>query len=136
VSATEGEGALNDRAQSQGTQTLADGPGRRARVREAVSRDLGRAIEIGRGRSNHEGGERLRAAPLLLTMVKSLELGLARATVVPGSPELGREGENDSANSVAGLWPRVRGQRGEMAGEGLGQVGGTLVRDSGRGERA
>jgi hypothetical protein len=53
VSAT--EGALTDRAQRQGTRALTDGPGRRARVREAVSRDLGRAIEIGRGRSNWEG---------------------------------------------------------------------------------
>jgi hypothetical protein len=105
VSATEGEGALIDRAQRQGTRTLADGPGRKARVREALSRDLGRAIEIGRGRSNRKGGERLRAAPLLLVTVKSQELGLARATVVPGSPELGREGENDSADSVVGLWP-------------------------------
>jgi hypothetical protein len=51
-------------------------------------------------------GEQLRAAPLLLTVVKSPELGRARARVVPGSSKLGREGENDSANSVAGLWPR------------------------------
>jgi hypothetical protein len=80
-------------------------------VREAVSCDLGRAIEIGRGRSNL-GGERLQAAPLLPTAVKSPELGRVRATVVPGSPELVREGEDDSANSLAGLWPRDRGQRG------------------------
>jgi hypothetical protein len=33
------------------------------------------------------------------------ELGRARATAVPGSPELGGEGEYYSANSVAGLWP-------------------------------
>jgi hypothetical protein len=37
------------------------------------------------------------------------------ATVVPGSPELGREGENDTANSVVGKRPRIRGQRGGMA---------------------
>jgi hypothetical protein len=49
--------------------------------------------------------------------VKLPELGRARATAVPGSPELGRKGENDSSNSVAGLWPRIRGQRGGMAGE-------------------
>jgi hypothetical protein len=55
VSTTEG-GALTDRAQCQGTRALTDGPGRRARVREAVSRDLGRAIKIGRGRSNRDGG--------------------------------------------------------------------------------
>jgi hypothetical protein len=49
--------------------------------------------------------------------VKSLELGQARATAVPGSPGWVREGENDTANSVAGLWPRIRGQRGGMAGK-------------------
>ena len=31
--------------------------------------------------------------------------------------ELGREGENDTANSVAGKWPRIRGQREENSGE-------------------
>jgi hypothetical protein len=75
-------------------------------VREAVSRDLGRAIKIGRGRSYRAGGggERRRAAPLLLVTVKSPELGQARAKVVPGLPGLGREGENDTdtANSLAG----------------------------------
>jgi hypothetical protein len=62
-------------------------------------------------------GERLPAAPLLPTAVKSPELGRARAWVVPGSPELGREGENDPANSMAGLQPRDRGQRGGNGGE-------------------
>jgi hypothetical protein len=70
-------------------------------VREAVSRDLGRAIKIGRGRSDR-GGDRMRAAPLLSAAVKSPEMGQARARVVPGSPGLGREGENDTANSVEG----------------------------------
>jgi hypothetical protein len=100
-------------------------------VCEAVSRDLGRAIKLGRGRSNREGGERLRAAPLLLATVKSPELGRACATAVSGSLELGREGQNDSTNSVVGLWPRVRGQRGEWRGKGLGQAGGTPVRSGG-----
>jgi hypothetical protein len=87
-------------------------------VREAVSRDLGRAIKIRRGRSGR-GGERLRAAPLLPTAVKSPELGRVRATAVPGSPGLVREGEDDSANSMPGLWPRVRGQRGGNGEEKL-----------------
>jgi hypothetical protein len=52
-------------------------------------------------------GERLRAAPLLPAVVELPELG-ARARVVLGSLGLGREGENNSANSVAGLWPRDR----------------------------
>jgi hypothetical protein len=55
VSATEGEGALTDRAQRKWARALTDGPGGRALVREAVSRNLGRAIEIGWGRSNREG---------------------------------------------------------------------------------
>jgi hypothetical protein len=55
VSAVEGEGALTDQAQHHGTRALTGGPGRRACVREAVSRDLGRAIKIGRGRSDQEG---------------------------------------------------------------------------------
>jgi hypothetical protein len=62
-------------------------------------------------------GEWLRAALLLSVVVKSLELGQARARVVPGSPGLGREGENATANSMAGKRPRIRGQRGENSGE-------------------
>jgi hypothetical protein len=62
-------------------------------------------------------GERLWAAPLLLGTVRAPELGQARARVGPGSPELGREGENDTVNSVAGKRPRIRGQRGGMAGK-------------------
>jgi hypothetical protein len=49
--------------------------------------------------------------------VKSPELGQARARVVPGSPGWVREGENDTTNLVAGLWPRIRGQRGGNGGE-------------------
>jgi hypothetical protein len=70
-------------------------------VREAVSRDLGRAIKIRWGRSDR-GAERLWAAPLLSVAVKSPELGQACARVVPWSLGFGREGENDTANSVAG----------------------------------
>jgi hypothetical protein len=62
------------------------------------------------------GGERLRAAPLLFAAVKSPELGRVRATTVLGSPELVKGGEDDSANSMAGLWPRDRGQRGGNGG--------------------
>jgi hypothetical protein len=59
----------------------------------------------------------LRVAPLLLTMVKSPELGHARARVILGSPELGTEGKNDTANSVVAKRPRIQGQRGGMAGK-------------------
>jgi hypothetical protein len=51
----------------------------------------------------------LRAVPLLPAAVKSPELGWVRAMVVPGSPELVREGEDNSANSMVELWPRDRG---------------------------
>jgi hypothetical protein len=47
------------------------------------------------------GNKRLQAAPLLSAAVRSPELRLARARVAPGSPELGREGENAMANSMA-----------------------------------
>jgi hypothetical protein len=60
--------------------------------------DRTEGIRLGRGK-------RLRAALLLSAEVKSLELRQARARVAPGSPELGREGENATANSMAGKRP-------------------------------
>jgi hypothetical protein len=54
------------------------------------------------------GSEQLRAAPLLSAAVKSPELGQARNRVAPGSLGLGREGEDDMANLVAGKRPRIR----------------------------
>jgi hypothetical protein len=53
--------------------------------------------------------ERLRAALLLSTAVRSPELRQARARVVPGSSELGREGENATTNSVAVSGTIIRG---------------------------
>jgi hypothetical protein len=53
--AVEGEGALTERAQRQGTWGLTGGPGRQAREREAVSRDLGCVMKIGR-RGSDRGG--------------------------------------------------------------------------------
>jgi hypothetical protein len=103
-------------------------------VRDAVSHDLVRAIKIERGRSDRGGGgEQLRAAPLLSAAVKSPAMGRVRATAVPGSLELDREGEDDSANSMAGLCPRVRGQRGGNGGEKASGGGGR--RNSGEGFR-
>jgi hypothetical protein len=59
-----------------------------------------------------------------------------RATAVPGSSELVREGEDDSANSMAGMWPRDQGQRGgKRQRKNFGRAGVTLVRNSGRQER-
>jgi hypothetical protein len=80
----------------------------------AVRSRLNRGDQTGRG-------ERLWAAPFLPTAVKSPELGRVHATTVPGSPELVREGEADSANSMAGLWPLDRGQGG---GNGEGKAPG------------
>jgi hypothetical protein len=84
--------------------TLIGGIGHQAHVREVVSRDLGRAIKIGRDKIR-PGNRRLRAAPLLSAAVRSLELRQARARVAPGSPELGREEEGTTANSMAGKRP-------------------------------
>jgi hypothetical protein len=44
-------------------------------------------------------------ALFLSAAVRSPELRLARARVAPGSPELGREGENATENSMAGKRP-------------------------------
>jgi hypothetical protein len=57
--------------------------------------------------------------------------------VAPGSPGLGREGEDATTNSMAGKRPRIRGQRGEnTGGEGLGRTRGTPGRYSGHMEGA
>ena len=55
MSVAEGEGALTERAQRQGTWALTGEPGTQgARVRSGI-RDLGRAIKIGQGRSDQGG---------------------------------------------------------------------------------
>jgi hypothetical protein len=59
-------------------------------------------------RSGSDGGDQtegvgwLRAALLLSAAVRSPELRRARARATPGSPELGREEEGATANSMAG----------------------------------
>jgi hypothetical protein len=75
-------------------------------------------MKIRRKGSDRGGGdERLRATLFLSVVVGSLELRLAWARVAPGSPELGREGENATTNSMAGKRPWIHGQRGENSGE-------------------
>jgi hypothetical protein len=78
--------------------------GVRACVREALS-----VVQAVRSESNGgdqtRGNRWLRAAPLLSAAVRSLELRLARARVALGSPELGREGEGTTMNSMAGKRP-------------------------------
>jgi hypothetical protein len=51
------------------------------------------------------GNRRLRAASLLSAAVRSSELRLARSRVASRSPELGREGEGTTTNSMAGKRP-------------------------------
>jgi hypothetical protein len=53
---------------------------------------------------------------LLLTAVRSPELGWVRPTAVLGSSGLAKNEEEDSANSLVGLRPRDRGQKGENGG--------------------
>jgi hypothetical protein len=110
-----GESALTERAQCQGTHALTGGPGAQgACARNGIPRsgphDQDRTVEI------RPRGERLQAVLLLSVAVKSPELGQAHAMVVLGSPGLGREGENDTANSVAGKRPRIRVREGRTAG--------------------
>jgi hypothetical protein len=107
ASSIEGEGALTERAQRQGT---------RARVREAVSAIWG-VRSRSDGGDQTEGDERLWAALLLFAAVRSPELRQVCAKGVPGSPRFGREGENAMTNSMAEKRPRIRGQRGENGGE-------------------
>ena len=83
------------------------------------------------GGDQHREGLWLRAAPLLLMVVRSPELGRVRATAVPRSPGLARIIEEDSANTLVGFWPRDRDQR----GENIGRVGVIRVRNSDHGER-
>jgi hypothetical protein len=64
--------------------------------------DQDRTREIRPGRD-----EPLRAALLLSAVVRSLELRQARARVAPGSPGLGRAGEDATTNSVAGKKPQI-----------------------------
>jgi hypothetical protein len=73
-------------------------------VREAVSAIWAMRSRSDGGDQTREDG-RLRAALLISATVRSPDLGQARARVAPGSPGLGREGENATANSVAGKRP-------------------------------
>jgi hypothetical protein len=75
-----------------------------ARARSGI-RDLGRAFKIGRRGADRGGVERLRAVLFISTAVRSPELRQAGARGVLGSLGLGREGENATANSMAGKRP-------------------------------
>jgi hypothetical protein len=55
ASATEGEGALTERAQRQGTRALTGGPGAQGARAQSGIRDLGYAIRIRRRGSDRRG---------------------------------------------------------------------------------
>jgi hypothetical protein len=93
VSATEGVWALTGGPGSQG-----------ARARRGIPRSG--PFDLNQTEGTRPGENRwLQAAPLLSAAVRSPELRLARARVASGSPELGREGEGATANSMAGKRP-------------------------------
>jgi hypothetical protein len=94
-------------------------------------------------RSRSDGGEtrpgrdeRLWAALLLCTAVRSPELRQARARVAPGCRSGSERGERHSELNAGEKATNPRSERGERRGEGLGWVEGTLMRDSGHGEGA
>jgi hypothetical protein len=88
-------------------------------VRRACAKQYPRSEPFDQDRTGggvRPGNRRLRAAPLLFAAVRSPELRRARATVAPGSPELGRGEEGATTNSMVGKRPRIHGQRGENGG--------------------
>jgi hypothetical protein len=73
-------------------------------VREAIPAVWAVRSESDEG-DQTRGNRRLRAALFLSTTVRSPELRQARARVALGSPELGREEEGATTNSMAGKGP-------------------------------
>jgi hypothetical protein len=85
------------------------GPRERACLREAVPSDPDRVNEIG-GHDQALGRLTAMAVPLLLTTVRSPELGRVQARGALRSPELARTGEKDPAYSLMGFRTRDRDQ--------------------------
>jgi hypothetical protein len=84
------------------------GTNRRARVSGAHARSgIPRSGSCDQDQTGeNQAGEQTSAKrPLLSVAVRSPKLRQARATVAPGSLELGREGEGATANSMAGKGP-------------------------------
>jgi hypothetical protein len=103
---TGGPGGVIDRGGGR-TDRAGPAPGNAGVGRACVKRyPRSGPCDQDRMRGDQTGGnEQLRAALLLSAAVKSPELRQTRARGVPGSPRLGREGENATANSVAGKRP-------------------------------
>jgi hypothetical protein len=136
VSAIENGGGLTCWAQRQGAQALTSGFRRGVRVREAVSCDLGRAIEIGRGRSKPGGvngcdGIALSRGGEVARVGAGASYGSSEVTGA-GPKRSGRRGEL-TGGVVA---TRPRSEMGEWLREDTRRVGVTPVRDSGRREGA
>jgi hypothetical protein len=113
-----------DQDRTEGNQTgkderlrvaLTGGPGR---VRRACAKQYPTVQAV---RSRSDGGNQTGetdvcgVAPLLSTVVRSLESGQARARVALWSPELGREGEGATVNSMAGKGHESTGREGRTA---------------------
>jgi hypothetical protein len=117
---TGGPGGVNDRGGGR-TDRVGPAPGNTGADRRA--RGAGRACakrypRYGPCDQNRTEGIRPGGRTAVgSAAVRSPELRQARARMAPGSPELGRERENATANSMAGKRPRIRGQRGENGGE-------------------
>jgi hypothetical protein len=96
------------------------------------------AVRSRSDRGHQTGGdERLRATPLLLAAVKSPELGRVRATAGFGVAGVGQRGGRRLGELDGGVVATsLRSEMGEWRRKSSGWVGGTPVRDSGRGERA
>jgi hypothetical protein len=133
---TEGEGALTERAQRQGTWALTGGPGAQGTRARSGIRDLGRAIKVGRRRSDWGGVERLRVALFISAAVRSPEVrqASARGSGVSGVRHRGREcyGELNGREEAMNPWA----ERGERRGEGLGRTRGAPARHFGHGQGA
>jgi hypothetical protein len=74
-----------------------------AHARSSISRSG--LFDLNRTEGIRSGNRQLQAALFLFAVVRSPELGQARATMAPGSPELGRGEEGATANSMAGKRP-------------------------------
>jgi hypothetical protein len=94
---------------------------RRVRVREAVSRDIGHAIEMRRLRSSLEGGLRLRAPSLLLLGGEVAGAGVGVSYRGSEVTEVGQDRREEPDELTSGvLATRPRPEMGERRRESSG----------------
>jgi hypothetical protein len=104
-------------------------------LREAISGDLDRVIEIGRLRSTPRGGLRLRAAPLLLLGGEVAGAGAGvgyRGSEVTGVGQDLREGPSELTGGIPATRPGPEMR--EQWRESFGRVRVTPARNTGRGQ--